>query len=32
MQENTNWTDKYYNAEAREQIDARRPQWSPELQ
>jgi DNA-binding transcriptional MerR regulator len=32
MQENTNWTDKYYNAAARDQIDARRPQWTPELQ
>jgi DNA-binding transcriptional MerR regulator len=32
MQENTNWTDKYYSAEARAQIDARRQEWTPELQ
>jgi DNA-binding transcriptional MerR regulator len=32
MQENANWTDQYYNAEARTQIEARRHEWTPELQ
>lgn len=32
MQENTNWTDQYYSAEARAEIDARRQEWTPELQ
>jgi MerR family transcriptional regulator, thiopeptide resistance regulator len=32
MQESTNWTDKYYSAEARAQFDIRMQQWTPELQ
>jgi hypothetical protein len=32
MPENTNWTEKYYSAEARAKIDARRQNWTPELQ
>src|SRR5262245_42338192 len=32
MQDNTNWTDKYYDAEARTQIESRRREWTPELQ
>ncbi len=32
MQENKNWTDKYYSESARGKIDGRRHLWSPELQ
>ena len=32
MQSSGNWTDKYYSAEARAKIDARKQEWSPELQ
>jgi len=32
MQENKNWTDKYYTESAREKVEARRHLWSPELQ
>ncbi len=32
MEDNTNWTEKYYSPEARAKIDARRPAWTPELQ
>jgi DNA-binding transcriptional MerR regulator len=32
MQENKNWTDKYYSDAAREKVEQRRGLWSPELQ
>jgi len=32
MQDNANWTDKYYSAEARADIAARKQEWTPELQ
>jgi DNA-binding transcriptional MerR regulator len=32
MQENKNWTDKYYTESARAKVEARRHLWSPELQ
>ena len=32
MQDNTNWTDKYYSPEARAKLDERRKEWTPELQ
>jgi DNA-binding transcriptional MerR regulator len=32
MQDNTNWAEKYYSPEARAKIDARRQEWTPELQ
>jgi len=32
MQENTNWTDKYYSPEARAKIAARAGEWTPEKQ
>ncbi|HEY5331813.1 MAG TPA: MerR family transcriptional regulator [Acidobacteriaceae bacterium] len=32
MQESQNWTEKYYNAEARQAIDERRSEWNPEMQ
>jgi hypothetical protein len=32
MQNNTEWSKKYYSDEARAKIDERRTQWSPELQ
>jgi len=32
MQENKNWTDKYYDETARAKVDKRRNLWSPELQ
>ena len=32
MQENQNWTEKYYSPEAREVIEQRRVEWTPELQ
>jgi len=32
MQEDQNWTEKYYSPEAREAIDAKRGEWTPELQ
>jgi DNA-binding transcriptional MerR regulator len=32
MQNDSSWTDKYYSAEARAKIDARRGEWTPELQ
>jgi MerR family transcriptional regulator, thiopeptide resistance regulator len=32
MQENTNWTEKYYGPEARAKIDARKTEWLPEMQ
>jgi DNA-binding transcriptional MerR regulator len=32
MQNNTDWTKKYYSDNAREKIDARRQQWTPDLQ
>jgi DNA-binding transcriptional MerR regulator len=32
MQNNTEWSKKYYSDEARVTIDERRTQWSPELQ
>lgn len=32
MQNETDWTSKYYSEEAEAKVDARRPAWSPELQ
>jgi len=32
MQSSSNWTEKYYSPIAREKIEARKQQWSPELQ
>jgi hypothetical protein len=32
MQENKNWTDKYYTESARAKVEVRRDLWSPELQ
>jgi DNA-binding transcriptional MerR regulator len=32
MQENTDWKEKYYSPEARAKIEARRAEWTPELQ
>ena len=32
MQDRTNWTDKYYSAEARAQFATRVQEWTPELQ
>lgn len=32
MDENNDWTSKYYSDDAKAKIDARRPLWSPELQ
>jgi len=32
MQENKNWTDKYYSEAARAKVEERRDVWSPELQ
>src|SRR5262249_42645850 len=32
MQDNTNWTDKYYSPEARAKIEIRARDWTPELQ
>ena len=32
MQNETDWTKKYYSDEARAKVDERRPLWSPELQ
>ena len=32
MQNDTDWTKKYYSEEARAKVDERRPLWSPELQ
>jgi DNA-binding transcriptional MerR regulator len=32
MDQNSDWTDKYYTGEAKAKLDARRPLWSPELQ
>ena len=32
MQNTTDWSRKYYSDEAREKIDERRKQWTPELQ
>jgi DNA-binding transcriptional MerR regulator len=32
MQSNTDWTAKYYSPEAREKIESRKAQWTPELQ
>jgi DNA-binding transcriptional MerR regulator len=32
MEENCEWTSKYYSGEAKEKLDARRALWSPELQ
>src|SRR3954452_22043244 len=31
MQDNKNWTEKYYSPEAQAKIDARRQEWTPEL-
>lgn len=32
MQNDTDWTEKYYSEEAKAKIEKRRAQWSPELQ
>lgn len=32
MQDETNWTERYYTEEARAKIEARKALWSPELQ
>lgn len=32
MQDNANWSEKYYSEEARANIDARKKEWNPELQ
>jgi DNA-binding transcriptional MerR regulator len=32
MQDNVDWAEKYYSAEAREKIESREQHWSPELQ
>ena len=32
MNENTEWTKKYYSEEAQEEVEARKNLWSPELQ
>jgi len=32
MQNETDWTKKYYSPEAREKIEQRKPMWSPEMQ
>jgi DNA-binding transcriptional MerR regulator len=32
MQNNTDWTKKYYSAEAQAKVETRKPLWSPELQ
>ncbi len=32
MQNETDWTNKYYSPEAKEKIDQRKPMWSPEMQ
>jgi DNA-binding transcriptional MerR regulator len=32
MQDETEWSTKYYSPEAREKIEQRKPLWSPELQ
>ena len=32
MQNDSDWTKKYYSDEARAKVDERRPLWSPELQ
>ncbi len=32
MQNNTDWTGKYYSPEAKAKVDARKPLWSAELQ
>ncbi len=32
MEQNTEWTKKYYSAEAQEKIEERQKLWSPELQ
>jgi DNA-binding transcriptional MerR regulator len=32
MQNSTDWTKKYYSAEAQEKVEARKALWSPELQ
>ena len=32
MQNDTDWTRKYYSPEAQSKVDARRDQWSPEMQ
>jgi DNA-binding transcriptional MerR regulator len=32
MQDNTNWTEKYYSPEARAKIETRGRDWTPELQ
>jgi DNA-binding transcriptional MerR regulator len=32
MQENQDWTSKYYSPEAQQSIEARKPLWNPEMQ
>jgi len=32
MQNETDWTNKYYSPEAKEKIEQRKPMWSPEMQ
>ena len=32
VQENQNWTEKYYGTEAREAVEQKRGEWNPELQ
>jgi DNA-binding transcriptional MerR regulator len=32
MQDDTNWTSKYYSGEAKEKMEARKALWSPEMQ
>jgi hypothetical protein len=32
MQNDTDWTKKYYSTSAKAKVEARREQWSPELQ